>query len=58
MIQELQKQHKVRLYLVSNSARLLAEVDRPAEIMPAADKLRGCRGPAASRGSGTPRGRS
>ncbi len=40
LIQELQKQHKVRLYLVSNSARLLAEVDRPAEIMPAADKLR------------------
>ena len=42
LIQELQKQHKVRLYLVSNSARLLAEVDRPAEIMPAADKLRAC----------------
>ena len=43
-IQELQKQHKVRLYLVSNSARLLAEVDRPAEIMPAADKLRAVQG--------------
>ncbi|MGZ3430450.1 MAG: VWA domain-containing protein [Isosphaeraceae bacterium] len=44
LIQELQKQHKVRLYLVSNSARLLAEVDRPAEIMPAADKLRAVQG--------------
>ena len=44
LIQELQKQHKVRLYLVSNSARLLAEVDRPAEIMPAADKLRAVEG--------------
>jgi hypothetical protein len=43
-IQELQKHHKVRLYLVSNSARLLAEVGRPAEIMPAADKLRGVQG--------------
>ncbi len=39
LIQELQKQHKVRLYLVSNSARLLAEVDRPADILPAARKL-------------------
>ena len=34
LIQELQKQHRVRLYLVSNSARLLAEVDRPGEIAP------------------------
>jgi len=44
LIQELQKQHKVRLYLVSNSARLLAEVDRPAEVAAAADKLRGVQG--------------
>ncbi|MGD0040271.1 MAG: VWA domain-containing protein, partial [Isosphaeraceae bacterium] len=43
-IQELQKQHKVRLYLVSNSARLLAEVDRPADVAAAADKLRGVQG--------------
>ncbi len=39
-IQELQKQHKVRLYLVSTSARLLAEVDQPAEVAAAAAKLR------------------
>ena len=44
LIGELQKQHKVRLYLVSNSARLLAEVDRPAEIVSAADKLRDVKG--------------
>ena len=41
LIQELQKQHKVRLYLVSNSARLLAEVDRPEEVAGAIEKLRG-----------------
>ncbi len=40
LIQELQKQHKVRLYLVANTAKLLAEVDRPADILPAAQKLR------------------
>ncbi|WP_165220834.1 VWA domain-containing protein [Aquisphaera insulae] len=40
LIRELQKQHKVRLYLVSNSARPLAEVDGEAEIAPAVEKLR------------------
>ena len=48
LIQELQKQHKVRLYLVSNSARLLAEVDRPEEI--AAGRREAPRG----RGDGQP----
>ena len=32
LLRELEKQHKVRLYLVSNAARLLAEVDRPVDI--------------------------
>ena len=58
LIQELQKQHKVRLYLVSNSARLLAEVDRPADLAMAVDRLAQCKRPAANRASGTPRGRS
>ncbi|MFO0891049.1 MAG: VWA domain-containing protein [Isosphaeraceae bacterium] len=40
MIRELRKEHRVRFYLVSNSARLLAEVDRPEEIAPAVAKLR------------------
>jgi hypothetical protein len=40
LIRELQKQHKVRIYLVSNTARLLAEVDRPIEIAQAVDRLR------------------
>ncbi len=44
LIQELQKQHKVRLYLASNSARLLAEVDRPEEVAQAIEKLRGVEG--------------
>ncbi|QEH36860.1 hypothetical protein OJF2_54450 [Aquisphaera giovannonii] len=39
LLRELQKQHKVRLYLVSNSARPLAEVDTPAEVGPAVQKL-------------------
>jgi hypothetical protein len=41
LIQELQKQHKVRLYLVSTSARLLAEVNRPADVAQAIEKLVG-----------------
>ncbi len=44
LLQELQKQHKVRLYLVSNSARLLAEVDRPGDIPEALEKLRAVQG--------------
>ncbi len=35
LLSELEKQHKVRLYLVSNTARLLKEVDRPVDIAPA-----------------------
>jgi hypothetical protein len=41
LIHELQKQHRVRLYLVSNSARVLSEIDRPEQIVPALEKLRG-----------------
>ncbi|MGO9598031.1 MAG: VWA domain-containing protein [Isosphaeraceae bacterium] len=40
LLAELQKQHRVRLYLVSNSARLLAEVGRPGEIAEASARLR------------------
>jgi hypothetical protein len=40
LIRELQKQHKVRLYRVSNAARALAEVDRPAQMEPALELLR------------------
>jgi hypothetical protein len=40
ILRELQKQNKLRLYLVSNSARLLAEVDRPEDVKPAVEKLR------------------
>src|SRR5262245_24563156 len=40
LIRELQKQHKVRIYLVSNAARALAEVDRPAQLEPALAMLR------------------
>ena len=39
LIRELEKQHKVRIYRVSNSARLLAEVDRPADVAGAEQKL-------------------
>jgi von Willebrand factor type A domain len=39
LIRDLEKQHKVRLYLVSNSARLLAEVDQPSDIPGAEKKL-------------------
>jgi hypothetical protein len=40
LIRELQKQRRVRLYRVSNSATLVAEIDRPAEIGQAIEKLR------------------
>ncbi len=40
LIAELQKQNKVRLYLVSGTPRLLAEVDKPEEIKAAVEKLR------------------
>ena len=46
LLRELEKQYKVRLYLVSNAARLLAEVDRPVDIEPAVERCgrssRGC----------------
>ena len=40
LIRELEKQHKVRLYRVSNTARLLAEVDRPADLDRRVEKMR------------------
>lgn len=43
-IQALWKQHKVRIYLVSNSARLLAEVDGPQDLEQAVGKLRAVKG--------------
>jgi hypothetical protein len=35
LLRELQKQHKVKLYLVSSAARPLSEVDRPGDVEPA-----------------------
>ncbi len=40
LIRDLEKQHKVRFYLVSNAARLLTEVDRPEDVAKAVEKLR------------------
>src|SRR5262249_26341129 len=40
LIRELEKQHKVRIYRVSTSAQMLAEVDRPADLEPALAKVR------------------
>jgi hypothetical protein len=40
LIRELEKQHKVRFYVVSDSTRSLAEVDKPADLDPAIEKLR------------------
>jgi len=39
ILAELQKGHKVRLYLVSTAARPLADVDKPEDIAPAVEKL-------------------
>ncbi len=40
IFRELQKKHRVRLYLVSNTARPLAEIDKPADVAPALAKLK------------------
>jgi von Willebrand factor type A domain len=40
LIRELEKEHRVRFYLVSNTTRLLTEVDRPADLQPAIGKLK------------------
>jgi hypothetical protein len=40
LLRTLQKQNKVRLYVVSNSARLLAEIDKPEDVAPALEKVR------------------
>ncbi|MFO0960732.1 MAG: VWA domain-containing protein [Isosphaeraceae bacterium] len=39
LIRELQPNHKVKLYLVSNSARPLAEIDRPDDVTAAIEKV-------------------
>ncbi len=40
LIRELQKQHRVRLYVVSNDARPLAEIDKVDDIPPALEKVK------------------
>ncbi len=40
VLRALQKQHRVRIYLVSAGARPYAEIDRPDDIPPALDKIR------------------
>jgi hypothetical protein len=40
ILRELQKQNKVRLYLVSTAPRLLAEIDKPEDLDPSLAKLR------------------
>jgi uncharacterized membrane protein len=39
-IRELQKQHRVRIYTVSNDAKPLAEIDKPDDIAPALEKIK------------------
>jgi hypothetical protein len=39
LIEELRKQHKVKLYLVSNAARPLAEIDTAEQVQPALEQL-------------------
>ena len=40
ILRELQKKHRVRLYLVSTAARPLAEIDKPEDVAPALEKLK------------------
>jgi hypothetical protein len=40
VLRALQKQHKVKLYLLSGSARPLAEIDKPEDIAPALERLK------------------
>lgn len=40
LLRELQKQNRVRLYLASNTPRLLAEIDSPEAVAPALELLR------------------
>jgi hypothetical protein len=41
LLSELEKQHKVRLYLVSSATRNLADVDRPRDLDEAVKRVRG-----------------
>jgi hypothetical protein len=40
LLRDLQAQHKLRLYLVSDTARMLAQVESPDQLAPALDQLR------------------
>lgn len=40
LLTELQKQHRLRLYLVSDTTRPLASIDKPEDIKPAIEKLK------------------
>jgi hypothetical protein len=40
VLRELQKQHRVRIYLISSAARPLAEIDKPDDIPAALEKIR------------------
>jgi hypothetical protein len=40
LLRELQKQNKVRLYLASTAPRMLAEIDKPDDLVPALEKLK------------------
>ncbi len=40
ILRELQKKHRVRLYLVSSAARPLAEIDKPEDVAPALAALK------------------
>lgn len=39
LLRELQKQHQLRLYLVSNTPRMLAEIEKPEQVAPALGQL-------------------
>jgi hypothetical protein len=40
LLRELEKERKVQLYVVSNSAQLMADVDSPEDVGPAVEKVR------------------
>ncbi|HEV3168421.1 MAG TPA: VWA domain-containing protein [Isosphaeraceae bacterium] len=40
VLKELEKQHKVKIYLVSTSARPLTEIDSPKDLAPALDRIK------------------
>ncbi len=57
LLRDLEAKHKVRIYLVSNSAQLLTKIDRPTDIPGSRDEVAGrSKPPAASRGWATASG--